>query len=321
MAFDKLSSRAVIGMFYELLQAQNALTWMDLISNYFTSDQPSETYPWIGQSPRMREWIGGRQPQGFHDQEIVVVNKKFESSIDIPIDWFDDDHTGQIEVRIRELVEAATLHFWELLAAKIVTGETALCYDGQAFWSASHAEGDSGTQSNLVTYDISDGPASLMGSAATPSAEDFAGAFLKGIEAIIALKDDRGNFCNELLSEFIAFVPTTYLRAAAEAVGAQVVGNGRTNPMTAVGQVEGYGFKVRATPRLNATWTTKFPLFATDGAQKALIRQERSKPKLDVLLEGSDYAVKNDAYFYGMKARRNVAFGDWKKSVLVTLQA
>jgi len=55
-----LSSRAVIGMYYEALAAQNGIGWIDQVSNYFGSDQASETYPWLGMPPSLREWLGGR---------------------------------------------------------------------------------------------------------------------------------------------------------------------------------------------------------------------------------------------------------------------
>ena len=42
-----LSSRAVVGMYYEALAAANGIGWIDGVSNYFGSDQASETYPWL----------------------------------------------------------------------------------------------------------------------------------------------------------------------------------------------------------------------------------------------------------------------------------
>ena len=60
MSLNKLSSRAIIGEFYKRLNADDGMEWISAISNYFTSDQDTEEYAWIGQSPVMREWIGGR---------------------------------------------------------------------------------------------------------------------------------------------------------------------------------------------------------------------------------------------------------------------
>ena len=55
MGAEVLSSRAIIGMFYELLEQNTGASWIDVLSNLFDSDQESETYKWLGQSPAMRE--------------------------------------------------------------------------------------------------------------------------------------------------------------------------------------------------------------------------------------------------------------------------
>ena len=63
---NKLSSRAIIGEFFKRLNADDGMAWIGAISNYFTSDQDTEEYAWIGQSPVMREWIGGRHAKDSH---------------------------------------------------------------------------------------------------------------------------------------------------------------------------------------------------------------------------------------------------------------
>ena len=49
-----LSSRAVQGMYFEALEAAANIGWLDAVSNYFTSDQASETYPFLGMPPALR---------------------------------------------------------------------------------------------------------------------------------------------------------------------------------------------------------------------------------------------------------------------------
>lgn len=65
MSASALSSRAIIGSFYRRLKQDTGMKWVAAISNYFQSDQDSETYNWLGQVPVMREWVGGRQAKGF----------------------------------------------------------------------------------------------------------------------------------------------------------------------------------------------------------------------------------------------------------------
>ena len=60
-----LSSRAIIGMYFARLEQNPGMAWIDGVSNLFGSDQSSETYNFLGQSPAMREWLGSRQAKGF----------------------------------------------------------------------------------------------------------------------------------------------------------------------------------------------------------------------------------------------------------------
>ena len=100
MAATGLSSRAIIGMFYRALEQDAGPAWVNPISMPFTSDQESETYKWLGQAPAMREWIGGRMAKGFRENGLTIANKKFEATLEVPLDWMRRDKTGQIMVRI-----------------------------------------------------------------------------------------------------------------------------------------------------------------------------------------------------------------------------
>ena len=132
---NKLSSRAIIGQFYKRLNQNSGMEWIEAISNYFTSDQDTEEYAWIGQSPVMREWAGGRHAKGFTSNGITIENKHFEATLDIPLKHLRRDKTGQINVRIGELATRTNSH-WALLLSKLITdGETLPCYDGKHFFA------------------------------------------------------------------------------------------------------------------------------------------------------------------------------------------
>ena len=110
MGASTLSSRAIIGRFYQALEQDAGVSWVDPISMLFTSDQASETYAWLGQSPAMREWIGGRNAKGFRENGITIANKKYEATLEVPLDWMRRDKTGQIQVRIDEMAQRANAH-------------------------------------------------------------------------------------------------------------------------------------------------------------------------------------------------------------------
>lgn len=60
MSAQGLGSRAIIGEYYAALEADLGVSWVPYVSNIFDVDQAIETYKWLGQSPALREWIGGR---------------------------------------------------------------------------------------------------------------------------------------------------------------------------------------------------------------------------------------------------------------------
>jgi phage major head subunit gpT-like protein len=307
MGASSLSSRAIIGEFYRTMEADMGQTWVDGASRLFTSDQESETYKWLGMAPAMREWIGGRQPRGFRENGITIANKKFEATLEVLLDEIRRDKTGQVMLRVRELAERANSHWASLLSALIIAGESALCYDGQAFFDTDHAEGDSGNQSNDITNDIT--------TPASPTAGELQTSILLATQAILGFKDDVGEPMNENAREFLVMVPVPYLGAAAAALGATVISQTSNNIM-ALGSLGGFTYKMAVNPRL--TWTTKLALFRTDGAVSALIRQEEEAIKITALGDGSEEEFKNDRHLYGVKANRNVGYGYWQKACLVT---
>ena len=95
-----LSSRAIMGMYFARLEANAGMSWKAGVSNMFNSDQASETYNFLGQSPGMREWIGGRQAKGFSGQGVTILNKHYEATIEVAVRDARRDKTPQIQARV-----------------------------------------------------------------------------------------------------------------------------------------------------------------------------------------------------------------------------
>jgi phage major head subunit gpT-like protein len=307
-----LSSRAIIGSFFQRLEVATDASWVGALSMYFTSDQEAEEYKWLGMAPVMREWVGGRNAKGFRENGIVIRNKKFEATMEVPVDWMRRDKTGQIDIRIDEMVQRTVTHWQSLLSANIAAAESTVCYDGQYFFDTDHAEGKSGTQSNDITVDISAVPASIHGTATMPSAEELRAMILKGVETMLGFKDDEGEPMNEMHREFLVQVPTHWFSNAAAAINNPVVGGGDTNVMT---NLDGYTFRLAVNPRL--TWTDKLAVFATDGSVKPFIRQEEEGVTVSAVAEGSELEFDEDLHRYGVKALRNTGYGYWQKACLI----
>jgi phage major head subunit gpT-like protein len=308
MGFQSLSSRAIIGQFYHALETNAAASWVDPLSMLFNSDQESETYKWLGQSPAMREWIGGRHAKGLRENGLTIANKKFEATLEIPVDWIRRDKTGQINLRVNELARRANTHWAGLLSALIIAAEAAVCYDGQYFFDTDHAEGDSGTQSNDIDYNVS--------TTTAPTADEMQSAILSGIQAIYGFKDDQGQPVNEDANAFTVMVPVPFLQAAGGALGATVISQ-TSNLVQAVGNLGGFSVNLAVNPRLS--WTTKLAVFRADGDVSPFIRQEEEGISISAIAEGSELEFNEDVHRYGIKANRNVGYGYWQKACLVTL--
>jgi len=182
MSLGSLSSRAIIGTFYEVLEVTAADSWVNPLSMLFESNQESETYKWLGMSPVMREWIGGRLAKGLRDNGVTIANKKFEATLEIPVDWMRRDKTGQILIRINEMAKRANNHWAQLLSTLILNGASQLCYDGQYYFDTDHSEGDSGVQSNSISYDVVTPTA--------PTSSEMQSAILTAVQQMYALFDD-----------------------------------------------------------------------------------------------------------------------------------
>ena len=309
MSAASLSSRAIIGEFYNTLEQNTGALWVPGTSMLVTSDQESETYKWLGMAPAMREWVGGRVANGFRDNGITIVNKTFEATIEVLLDEIRRDKTGQVMVRVRELAGRTNAHWAKLLSTLIIAGEAAVCYDGQYFFDTDHAEGDSGTQSNDIDSNI--------GTTTAPTAAEMETSILKAVEAIIGFKDDQGEPMNEEATSFLVMVPVPFMSAAAAALKNPVITDGsgsRTNTITNLG---GFSFELAVNPRL--TWTTKFATFRTDGMTKPFICQEEEGVTVSAIAEGSELEFRENKHHYGVKAIRNVGYGYWQHACLTTM--
>ena len=314
MGAETLSSRAVIGRFYNTLEQDDGASWAGQVSNLFTSDQSSETYPWLGQVPRLREWIGGRQAKGFLQNGITIENKHYEATLEIAVRDMRRDKTGQLNVRVDEFAQGANSHWASLLSTLLINGESTACYDGQYFFDTDHSEGGSGTQSNDISVDISALATAAHGSTTAPSVGEMAACIMQGIAQIVGFKDDRGEPMNENASTFLVIVPVSLYATAIAAVALPIVDNGNSNVLPANGK---WKIEVQANARL--TWTDRFAIFRTDAATKALIRQQETPVQLKVKAEGSEFEFDYDAHQYGIDTWRNVGYGMWQRACLVTM--
>lgn len=309
-----LSSRAVIGMYYEALAAAAGAGWIGNVSNYFGSDQAAESYPWLGMPPAMREWVGGRSAKGMSTNLVTITNKHYEATLEIALKDLRRDKTGQIKARLAEFAQRGQSHFASLLSTLIVNGPSTVCYDGQYFFDTDHSEGASGTLDNDITTDISALPVETHGVVTAPSKEEMLQAIIASISQFFTFKDDQGEPINEDAKSFLVMVPVGLMPAASSALS-------RTNAQgPGMFSFDGFNVGLAVNPRLTAGgWTDEFVTFRTDGSIKPLIRQEETEPQVKMKDESSEFAFDNDAIQIGIDSWRNAGYGRWQGAVLNTL--
>lgn len=318
MGASGLGSRAIIGTFYEALEQAIGTSWLPRLAMEFTSDQESETYKWLGMSPALREWVGGRQPKGLRENGMTITNKTFEATMNVLVDDLRRDKTGQIKLRIQEMADRVAAHPMSLISTLINngTGSTnGLAYDGQYFFDTDHAEGASGTLKNALTS--AEVSALNVTAPTAPTADELANCILGVMSYFYSYKDDQGEPINELARKFLVMVTPAMWGPAQTAVSSNLLNTGsgsRDNPLI---RMPGVSFDV--VPNARITATDKFYMFRTDGRAKPFILQNEEALSVSAIAEGSEHEFKNNEHLYGVKTIRNVGYGLWQQAIQATL--
>lgn len=317
---QQLSSRALIGSFYDTLAGVALPAWVPATAQRIDSNQGEENLKWLGMAPAMREWVGGRQAKGFILNGIDIKNKTFEASLEVDVDDVRRDKTGQLMSRVNDLAFRAQQHRARLLSTLIDAGESGVCYDGQFFFDTDHSYGAKAdfttAQNNDITFSVATATSMGAGSATEPTAVQMQGAILKAVQQILGFKDDRGEPMNDDAMAFTVMVPTSFMSATLAALNNPLVGSGDTNTIT---NQSSFTLVPAINPRLS--WTTKLAVFRTDGRVKPLIEQIEYDPEIAAIAEGSELEVREKKHLYTVTRSGNVAYGYWQHACLVTLTA
>lgn len=313
MGAKSLSSRDIIGRFYARLEQGVGAEWVNALAMLFQSDMETENYKWLGMAPVMREWVGGRHAKGFRENGISITNKTYEATLEVLVDELRRDKTGQILVRINEMADRTNAHWASLLSTLILNAPSTVCYDGQYFFDTDHSEGNSGTQDNDISIDISVLPANQHGSITAPSPEEMELCILQAIAQILGFKDDQGEPLNENAKEFLVMTPVPLMNSALAAITNPVLTAGKTNTIVTA------DFRVRPVVNPRLTWTANFAVFRADGQVKPFIKQEEEGVTVAAIAEGSELEFRENKHQYGVKAIRNVGYGYWQHACLVTM--
>lgn len=122
-----------------------------VIATIINSKTATETYAWLGQYPRFREWVGDREFKDMEAHGYSIVNKKFEASINVKRDDIEDDQYGVYSPMMAEMGYAAKTHPDELVFGLLAKGTSAACYDGNNFFDIEHPSYDKAGVATVVS--------------------------------------------------------------------------------------------------------------------------------------------------------------------------
>lgn len=301
-SYKPLTVRGIVGRFWKRFEEQLGGSWALKISMLNTeTDQETETYKFTGQVPQMREWVGQRQPKAQHIYSYQLSSKKFEMSEDLDVDDIRRDKTPQIMARIGEMSAAAAEHWEELLTTLIEAN--GVCYDGQNFFDTDHQIGDQAVAQNnaLAVGQIS---ALNVADANNPTREEWASILVEAVGWLWSFKDDRNRPTNGTAKQFMLMVPPKMAGNAQSAVRARLTGQGGSNIL------KDQDFNIMVQPNARLSSATKGYLFRLDSDFKPFIAQDELPLQTQVLGPGTQYEILHNAWFFGLKAIRNVGYGE-----------
>lgn len=108
------------------------------IATEVTSTTKSNTYGWLGQFPEFREWIGDRVLKSIKEWGYSIINKDWESTVDVKKTDIEDDEIGIYTPLFQEAGRASKVQPDKLVFKALKDGRAALCYDGQNFFDTDH---------------------------------------------------------------------------------------------------------------------------------------------------------------------------------------
>lgn len=316
MSQPSFDDRNIIGLFWNQYEQRFEGSFANRLSLFNgASDRAVESYGIFGANPVMREWIGARQSQVLDKKQYEIRNRKWESTLVVPVEDLDRDKSGLLEARIGAFAGEVAADHWEDMLIDLINANGD-CYDGQSFFDTDHQWGDSGVQKNALT--ASEIPSANVATSTAPTPLEMANIILETTAYMLGYKNDKGRDVNGNAREFEVVVATPALFSAAM----QAVNNGLLiglvdNPLTGM-KAGGFRYNVRMIPRLTNA-TNKVRLFRTDGLIKPFIIQEEETPRSQLLGRDSEFCFDNDAIALGVKCRRGAGYGEWATAAEVTL--
>lgn len=271
--------------------------WGPTIAMRTSSDTEEEIYAWMKEIPGVREWIGERKVARIGSEGYRLRNKDWEQTIGVERNKIEDDKLGIYGPLFEMMGAQKAKHPDRQLAALLRDGTTNLCWDGGAFFAASHTvdsahPGTSPTYQNLYT-------------STALTADNFESVYA----SMQVIKGGDGNVMN--ITPDTLFVAPSKRALAERIVSARVQAVTQGSGAAAIDNVNAGLVKVVVIPEISTAaggLDTTWYLGQCGGPIKPLIHQMRADHGFQSRTDpNSDNVFHRKTYEYGGDTRE--AFG------------
>lgn len=108
------------------------------IATVVPSTTSENAYPWLGDMPGIREWIGEREIHKLEQHGYALRNKTFEDTISVERESVEDDQYGVYSPLFQMFGEEVGVFRDSLVYQMLLDGFINKCYDGQYFFDTDH---------------------------------------------------------------------------------------------------------------------------------------------------------------------------------------
>jgi phage major head subunit gpT-like protein len=262
------------------------------IATVIPSNKRTQNYPIQAKIAKLRKWEGERQVQNAKAYSYALSNEKYELTLGIPVEDFEDDELGIYMATVDDMGEQAALWPDDLTWAAVRAGETELCYDGKAFFANNHALKSGKTIDNLF--------------ATTPLTHANFAAVRQTMMEWVGEDGESLRVQPDLL-----VVPPALETMGTEILQADIIDNAAGNASKS--NVQKGKADLLVVPQLAGAAggdDTGWYLFATARAVKPLVFQRRIAPQFAQKTAPNDEGVfYQDQIVYGVRARGAAGYG------------
>jgi len=291
------------GLRTEFFRAYRQLSESSIVPRIATivrTNLPTQKYGWLGSVPAMREFVDERIPAGLRAYEYAISDQVWEASIAVERRALEDEQYDMIRMRVQDLALEATRHREQLVINALL--QNGIAYDGKPLFSANHVEGDSGTQSNI-----------LSGALATETLQE-------AIAQMMGIRDDRGRPMG-IMPDTLLVGPSLQWLAMELLESPVVVQINTTGNYTPYRNVLQGKLRLIVSPYIAGDHAEKWFLLDTSRAVRAVILQERRDVPVEFAAldrPTNESVFMRDLVFYGIRARYGVGYGLWQTALMGT---